>query len=53
MDAKAAKSYDDAITKWARQMVREIEESLAKHAEFLRLYPVENDEALASDRPSV
>ncbi len=50
MDAAQAKSYDDAISKWARQMIREIEESLRKHAEFERLFPVQDEATLASDR---
>ncbi len=39
MEPNAQKRYDEAIENWAAQMIREIEESLAKHAEFVRLYP--------------
>ncbi len=39
MEPKAQQRYDEAISKWAAQMIREIEESLAKHAEFVLLYP--------------
>ncbi len=50
MNAAQAQSYDDAISKWTRQMIRELEESLAKHAEFIRLYPEPEEATLASDR---
>ncbi len=39
MEPQAQKRYDEAIENWAAQMIREIEESLAKHAEFVLLYP--------------
>ncbi|MES2179863.1 MAG: hypothetical protein V4550_18525 [Gemmatimonadota bacterium] len=44
--------YGEAIHRWADQMIREIEESLAKHAEFERLYPEPDEATLASDRQS-
>jgi hypothetical protein len=50
MDARLQKRYDDAISKWAAQLIREAEESLAKHAEFDRLYPEPEQATLASDR---
>ncbi len=50
MEPKAQERYDAAIHDWAEQMLREFEESLAKHAEFDRLFPEPDEATLASDR---
>lgn len=50
MDDPEAERYGEAIHRWAEQMIGEIEESLAKHAEFARLYPDPDEPVLASDR---
>ncbi len=52
MDAAQAKSYDDALARWARQMIRELEESLSKHARFDMLYPELKDEIEVSPLPA-